>query len=414
MAVTLANIVTLCQDRIRDSSGQSIDFTQNGFRAINSTLSIWNEVHDWPWTIKKVLFNYNPGIDTYSIDGLVSDFKYPLTVKGYKPFMKSPEYWMFSPLRFDSAYIFPRRFAIDVTSGIQTLKMASIDGSKASINTATAYNQNGQWVGASAIGTVGTDQYEGYSMPSSVNFIFNGTAGTLTNDAAIYPTFEPVDLTIFQNRSNLYFDIYIPLTTNLTSFTLKWGSDSSDYYSASATTDYVGAAFVVGWNRIKISWTTAPTTVGTPVISAIDYLQLTVTCSGPTNLGLFRVQNFFVSENVPIQITYYSTNMVTTAALVQSQVFASAAATTDLPLWSGRWDVATEAFVDSVLQILFWMTGEIQDFQIALSKVQDIIKPLKERYPSQRRYQSVTITTDTNFQNNSNQGSNQFNSGSDF
>jgi len=414
MATTLADIVTLAKDRLRDQSGQSIDFTANGFRAINSTLRIWNEVHDWPWTIKQVNFNFNPGIDTYAIDGLVSDFKYPLTIKGYKPFMKYAEYWMTSPLRFDSAYIYPRRFAIQNVSGIQTLRLASLDGSRASINTGTAYDQNGQWVGASAIGTVGSDQYEGYSLPSSVSFLFNGTSGTLTNDAAIYPTFTPVDLTIFNNRSNLYFDVYIPLTTNLTSFTLKWGSDASNYFSASATTDYVGAAFIVGWNRIKMSWSTTPTTVGTPLVSSIKYLQLTVTCSGSTNLGLFRVQNFWVSENVPIQMTYYSTNMVTTAALVQSQIFASAAATTDLPLWSGRWDVATEAFIDSLMQIVFWMTGESDDMKIALSKITDIIKPLKERYPSQRRYPSVVMTTDTNFQNRGNIGGNQFDSGPDF
>lgn len=413
MATTLADITALAKDRLRDQSGQSIDFTANGFRAINSTLRIWNEVHDWPFTIKQVNFNFNPGIDTYSIDGLISDFKYPLTIKGYKPFMKYAEYWMTSPLRFDSAYIYPRRFAVQNVSGIQTLRLASLDGSRASINTATAYNQNGQWVGASGIGTVATDLYEGYSMPSSVSFLFNGTSGTLTNDATSYPTFTPVDLSIYQNRSNLYFDIYIPATTNLTSFTLKWGSDSSNYYSASATTDYVGAVFIVGWNRIKMSFV-SPTTVGTPVVGAIDYLQLTVTCSGSTNLGLFRVQNFWVSENVPIQMTYYSNNLVSTSAGVQSQVFASAAATTDYPLWSGRWDIATEAFIDSLLQILFWMTGESDDMKIAISKITDIIKPLKERYPSQRRYPSVVITTDTNFGGRSNQGANQFTDGSDF
>jgi hypothetical protein len=393
MATDLSYLVQLAKDRIRDQSGQSIDFTANGFRAINSTLQIWNEVHDWPWTIKNANFNYNQGIDTYPLDTTLGDFKYPLTLKYFKPQGKANEYWMVSPLRFDSAYIWSDRFAIQNLAGVQTLRVKSGTGLSASINTATAYNQNGAWVGATAISTVGTNQYEGYRLPSSVSFNYNGTTGTLTNS-----TFTAINLSIFQNRGNIYFDVYIPTSaSSVSSFSLKWGSDASNYFSATATTDYCGAPFAVGWNRIKISWSTTPTQVGTPNVAAINYLQLTMATSN-VNLGQCLVQNFFVCENVPLTITYYSTNMVTTLLGAQSQTFSNAAATTDTPLWTGRWDVASEAFTDSVLQILFWMTGEYTDFQIAMSKIQDIILPLKQRYPSQRRYPTMQIIPDINFQ----------------
>lgn len=393
MSTTLANINTLVNDRRRDTGSASIDMSTNGFRALNSTLQIWNEVHDWPWTIKTVNINYNAGVDTYPLDGFITDFKYPLTLKYYKPQGRSQEFWMVSPLRFDSAYIYADRFAIQNLAGIQTIRIRSCSGIAASINTATAYNQNGLWVGASAISSVATDNYEGFSLPSSVSFIYNGSAGTLTNS-----TFTSINLTSFQNRSNIYFDIYIPSVTNLTSFTLQWGTNNLNYYQGSATTDYCGAAFTIGWNRIKISWSSIPTTVGTPTVGQIAYLQLTVTTAGSNNLGLFRVQNFFVSDNVPIALTYYSTNMVVTAAGVQSQVFTNSANTTDLPMWSGRWDVATEAFLDSAMQIIFWMTGEYNDMGVAMSKIQDIIYPLKQRYPSQRRYPTMQIIPDVNFQ----------------
>lgn len=393
MSTTLASLIALAQDRVRDKTGQSIDFTQNGFRAINSTLSIWAEVHDWPWTIKNINFNYNTGVDTYPLDGLVSDFKYPLTLRQYKPGGRYEEYWMVSPLRFDSAYLYSTRFAVQNLAAVQTMRVKSNTGLAASIQTASSYNGNGTWVGASAISNVGTNNYEGYKLPSSVSFTFNGTSGTLSNS-----TFTAIDLSIFQNRGNIYFDVYLPSVTNLTSFTLQWGTNSSNYYTASATTDYVGAAFIVGWNRIKISWSTIPTTVGTPTITSIKYLQMTMTCSGSTNLGQCLVQNFFVCENIPLTLTYYSTNMVQTSGGTQSQVFTNSASTTDLPMWSGRWDVASEAFIDSLMQILFWMTGEYTDFQIAMSKIQDIILPLKQRYPSQRRYPTFQIIPDINFQ----------------
>lgn len=400
MSTTLSTINSVINDRRRETSNSSIDMTTVGFRAINSALEIWNEVHDWPWTIKQVNFNYNNGIDTYALDTIVTDFKFPLTVKFYKPNGRVSEFWMVSPLRFDSAILWSRRFCIPIVGTVQTIRLKSPDGLSASVNTASAYNQNGTWVGASAIGTVATDNYEGWSYPSSVSFAFNGTAGTLTNDGNTYTTFKALDLSPFQNRSNIYFYINASSVTNLTSYTLKWGTDSSNYWQATATTDFIGAVFATGWQTIKIPWSN-PTTVGTPTITSIKYLQLTVTCSGSTNLGTFRVQNFFVSENVPIQLTYYSTNMVSTAAGVQSQIFASSAATTDLPLWSGRWDAATEPFINSVLEIIFWMTGETTDMAIAKKRISEIVTPLKSRYPSQRRYPAIQMTTDTNYQSNS-------------
>lgn len=399
MSTTLLNINTLINDRRRDTGSSSIDLSQNGFRAINSTLNIWNDAHDWPWTVKNVQFNYNPCIDTYALATIASDFKVPLTLKYLKPFSKIIEFWMTSQLRFDSAYLWSRRFAVQNLAGVQTLRVKSIDGSYASVNTATAYNQNGTWIGASAIGSVATDQYEGYSLPASVSFVFNGTTGTLTNDGNTYTTFQPVDLTMYQNRSNLYFDIDIPATTGLTSFTLKWGTNSTNYYTATMTTDYLGVAFGTGWTRIRVPWSQPPTTVGAPTVSSIKYLQLTVTCSGPQNLGLFRVQNFFISENVPLTLTYYSVDMVNQVSdSTQFQIFQNAANTSDTPMWTGRWDAVTEPFIDSVLETIFFMTGEYNDMNILRQKIAQIVEPLKRIYPTQRRQPSFQIVTDTNYQ----------------
>lgn len=413
MSTTLANINTLINDRRRDTGTGSIDMSTVGFRAINSTLNIWNELHDWPWSIKQLQFNYNPGIDTYALDNLISDFKYPITLKYYKPNQRVDEFWFVSPNRFDSAILFQKRFTVPNIAGVQQLRVKASNGNSTSLNTATAYNQNGTWVGASAIGTVATDAYEGYSLPSSVSFLFNGTSGTLTNDGNTFTTFKPLNLSSYQNRSNIYFDIDIPAVTNLTSISLKWGTDSSNYYTATATTNYVNQPFATGWTKVKMPWSTPPTTVGTPTITSIKYLQLTVTCSGSTNLGLFRVQNFIVSENIPLLLTYYSTYMVNQVSdSTQFQVFPVAANTSDTPMWTGRWDVATEAFINSVLEIVFWITGEQNDMQAARQKIQDLVEPLKKKFPSQRRYPTMQVVTDTNYQSGWDSPRAKYNNGS--
>lgn len=386
MSTDLAYINSIVNDRRRDTTTNSIDMSTVGFRAINSTIQIWNEVHDWPWTIKTVNFNYNPGIYTYTVQ---TDFKFPLTLQSYKPNMNSGNYTLVSPLKFPSS-LYSTRFAVSNVAGIQYLMVKSLDGNNATINPATEYNDNGTWVGATAISNVSTSNYEGFTWPSSVSFDYSGTTGTLTNS-----TMTAVDLTAFQNRSVLYVDIYFPTVTSITSVSLKWGSDASNYYSVTSTTNYLGQSFVVGWNRVKFAWS-SPTTIGTPVVTAIDYLQMTLAYSVNPSATGFYFQNVFISENVPLTLTYYSTNMVTTLAGVQSQLFASAAATTDTPLWTGRWDIATEPFINSVLEIIFSMTGEINDMNIARQKIVEIVTPLKQRYPSQRRYPTLQFTTDTN------------------
>lgn len=387
MATTLADITQLIDDKRRDSTENSITNAQR-FRAINSTLNLWNSLHDWPWTIDDVNFNYNQGIDTYVMP--TTSFKFDVTMKPYKG-SKTTEFWKVSENKFDSAVTKPNRYAVVNKNQKQYLKVKGNFGNQAQIETATAYDNNGIWVGASAVSGVATDDYEGFTYPSSVSFTYTGTSGTLTNS-----TFNAVDLQMFKNRSNLYYDVYISETSNLTSFSLKWGSSSTDYYTVTSTTDYVGNTFVEGWNRIKFAWDN-PTTVGTPVDTAVNYLQLTIAYSSDPGGVVMRTQNFFVSENVPLTLRHYSNNMVCdVSSATQLQVFNDVTATTDYPLWSGQWDAVTEQFVNSVMEVIFWLTGEYNDMTVARTKIAEIVEPLKARYPSQRRKTSFFVTTDTN------------------
>lgn len=386
MATTLDDINNLINDRRRDTTSNSINMTTVGFRAINSTLNIWNQIHDWPWTIKESDFDYNAGITEYT---LPTDMKYPLTLKEAKP-PKTSEYTLLSPLKFDSDATHPKKFAISVVARTQTLRVKSNEGETASINTATSYNGNGTWVGASAISNVSTDSYEYNTLKGgSVKFDYSGTSGTITNS-----TQSAVDLTSFKERGTNYFEFYFPTVTNFTSITIKMGSDASNYWTNTITTDYLGNTPVTGWNTLSFNWSTS---VGSPDASAIDYIQLTVAYGSSTTATAFRFQNFFASVNVPMTLTYYSTNMVyDTSGSTQLQIFNDSSATTDYPLWSGRWDAVTETFINTVLETIFWITGEYTDKAEAEKRIVDLTASLRSRYPSQRRYPTVSISQDIN------------------
>jgi len=70
--------------------------------------------------------------------------------------------------------------------------------------------------------------------------------------------------------------VKITSTTGLTNYTLRIGSDSSNYYQKSTTTQSDGTAFTTGWNLLKFDMTSL-TTVGTPVDTACVYSALYMT-----------------------------------------------------------------------------------------------------------------------------------------
>jgi hypothetical protein len=95
-----------------------------------------------------------------------------------------------------------------------------------------------------------------------------GTTAMITN-----PDMTAIDLTDYKNHEIFVWQ-YIPSVTLLTSFTARWGSSASDYWSATVTTAHNGLAFKVGWNLLKFSWPTTDT--GTPDVTAVNYFQLII------------------------------------------------------------------------------------------------------------------------------------------
>jgi hypothetical protein len=390
MSTTLANITTLINDRRRSSDSFSVDMTQEGFRAIDGTLQIWNQEHDWPWQLQEAVFNYNNGNTTYPIPASW-DFKAIVNIRPQKDPRKRDELYYVSQNKFDSDSIHSHRFAVKLDAEQQQLR-CQYEGWRQYVDTMASYNTNGTWIGSGAISTVATDQFEAFTEPSSISFSYSGTSGALTNS-----TLSSIDLSRYLARSVLYLNVNLQSVTNFTGITIKVGSSSSNYVTISATTDYLGNAPVVGWNKFAFSWTGTSATVGTPVYTAITYAQITIAYSGNPSSVMNNIENFFVSENVPMVVDFYTNNMVVQASdSSMYQIFQNAANTTDYPMWNGTWDFVNEPFINSCMEIVSSLTGERDDEQDAFAKVQQHLEPLKARLPSKRRYPQFQMTPDLN------------------
>ncbi len=156
----------------------------------------------------------------------------------------------------------------------------------------------------------------------SSNFTAGGTASNVTEDNVnyasgsgsvsfdmttgagyIYETLAaPIDMSSQINQASLFYYLYLPTGTEITSTYIKWGSSSSAYYSRALTTTNEGNALATGWNLIRADWLGA-TVTGSPDDTAIDYLEVGLTATASqtgikidnivSNMGLYRTVEYY-------------------------------------------------------------------------------------------------------------------------
>jgi hypothetical protein len=200
--------------------------------------------------------------------------------------------------------------AVDDRDGVKVLNIATeLNTDETTINACDSLTGNGTFVAADDASNITLDTYNKVNGSASIKYDLGTGAilATITNS-----TMTAVDLTEYNNREIFVWQ-YIPLTTLLTSFTIRWGTGASDYWTATATTTADGLAFKVGWNLLRFSWPTTDT--GTPDITAVNYFQLRINKTALMAASNDWRTDFIVARAGDIHdVIYYSRYFWTTAA----------------------------------------------------------------------------------------------------
>jgi hypothetical protein len=166
-------------------------------------------------------------------------------------------------------------FTMNFNSGIKTIRInAPWLNPPVIINQIEGITLNGTWAVGGTASNLSVNNTNFAQGAGSLQFDTTAGAAYLENS-----TMTAVDLSAVVNQSYLFVWVYVPTGSSLTSVNLQWGSDSSNYYSSTVTTNQQGNAFVNGWNLCQFVWSSASTT-GTPVSSAIDYARVTLNVTG--------------------------------------------------------------------------------------------------------------------------------------
>lgn len=144
-----------------------------------------------------------------------------------------------------------------------------------------------------------TENYVNYAAGAG-SLSFNMTTGTGSISETLASS---LDMSSQINQATLFYYLYIPTGSQITSTEIRFGSSSSNYYSIVSTSQFGGNAFATGWNLIGANWLGA-TVVGTPVVTAINYLYIGVTATA--NQTGILVDNIVSTMGLYRQVAYYS------------------------------------------------------------------------------------------------------------
>lgn len=205
---------------------------------------------------------------------------------------------------FDLEKLFSnKRVSIESSEGTKKIRIKWDIRSAKTLNTMDSYNGNGTW---SAVGTasgIATDTIYYYSGGGSVRF-----DSAATGDGIQATDMTQVDLSDEDEVATAVIPIYFGSVSNLTSISFIWGNDlTTNYWTGVAQTAQAdGTSFKVGWNIIKVPWSTA-TETGTVDPTAIDAAKITVATTG--TISDIRVDNIRFAIGYPFDIKYYSKYM---------------------------------------------------------------------------------------------------------
>lgn len=165
-----------------------------------------------------------------------------------------------------------------------------------------AMNSATDWVASGAATNLVQDNAVYYQAPASLRFNLSGLGtGVLTKTLQ-----SPLSLSSYQDVGVAFLAIRIPegtVATDISSVSLKLGSNSSDYNLVTESEGFLGSWISGEWLLVAFDFSSS-SVAGVPNWSSIQYVQVLVGVLGA--VVNFRVGGLFICQPSPSQILYQS------------------------------------------------------------------------------------------------------------
>jgi hypothetical protein len=388
MAVTIASIFTNANSYFGNDTSE---------RRVTNTERLEAATEACVW-LQETLGN-DHGVDTY-------EFEYLDTINYYKVTTAVSDLLTSSDLRKEDGRHFvsalpksSREVAADISNQSTVFAWAidrhdneayiavTLDTNRraeplATFDSATA--DGGTWV-ADTTGSDATnvtfDEVRKFEGSASLNFDVD-VSQSVNNYARVYNTsLNTKDLSNFENTGRFLLEFDVPLATYISSLTLAWGTDASNCWSLTKTTDIDGSAIANGRNTMKFNWEDSSVT-GAPDVESIVYVSISVnyTASQADDTD-FRIDDLRIVNPEPLTFYYNSWNVGTDATGADITAFT---ATTDIPFYSGQYDQYKYAHAHKTAAIMYRLARNHEEATAEDSEATSQLKRIIDLVPSSK------------------------------
>jgi len=232
-------------------------------------------------------------------------------------------------------------------------------------------DDNGTWIAVAD--ATGIQENTIYKVSGNASIEFD----LVTNGDGIQnTTMSAVDMKLEDEVADIFIPIYLPAVP--TSITAIWGNDVTTNYwtSLAQTTQADGTSFRIGWNTIKIPWSTA-TETGTVDPTLIDSFKITIAGDAMNNI---RVDNIIFSIGRPFDFKYYSKYLIKNSA--GTWISRSALDSDTIVLDNDEIQIYLLECLNAASQQL-QEGGMANDYTWAKNELAELYDKYKERFPSQ-------------------------------
>ena len=192
-------------------------------------------------------------------------------------------------------------FNVKYNSATKSLRIAKALTAGVTLHECDDTDNNGNWAVGGDATNLTKDNLDFVSGSGSLNFDLNALGSVGYIEIA---DMSDIDLTDEDEKGSIWLRVYIPDPSIITNFILRWGNDSSNYWSRTITAPHDQTTFKTGWNILRFDWNGA-TETGTVDPATIDYLRFSVTYDGTAETDI-RIDKIVCSVGEIWEIEYYS------------------------------------------------------------------------------------------------------------
>lgn len=197
-------------------------------------------------------------------------------------------------------------FTVEYRNGVKVLRVQPgyIQDTPIVINKCDSLTEDGTVAVSSDAGNVNVNTIFYLNGTAAIDFDITPSAGSAT---VTFTDMTAKDISTMTRDGVFSLGVFVPvgLESNITSLTLRVGSDASNYDEMTTTTTAYGSSFIHGFNIARFERRGA-TTTGTVDEDNITYIQFTITHTLSTAVTGVKLDAIAAHKGIGYQLEYYS------------------------------------------------------------------------------------------------------------